>query len=112
MQVPTVTVISQAVKRLCDNIIKLAKLPDSKQRVNWTPVGEPWPLQDSFGGIDIMVRRDDAGNILPMPSILECWDNWSKMLFIKDRLVALFADTTTFPFETLWYAHLTLFMCK
>jgi hypothetical protein len=84
--------LSQAAKRLCDTYIKLARHPHLKQRARWTHVEEPWPLQDSFGGIVIPERRDSEGNPVPFPRVLEYWSSWSKMLFIKDRLVAMFAD--------------------
>ena len=92
MQVPTVTTLSQAAKRLCDNYIKIARQPDSKQRAHWTHVEEPWPLQDSFGGIVFPDRRDSEGKPVPLPRSLEYWDSWSKTLFIKDRLMAMFGD--------------------
>ena len=53
---------------------------------------EPWPLQDSFGGIVFPDRRDSEGKPVPLPRSLEYWDSWSKTMFIKDRLMAMFGD--------------------
>ncbi len=101
--------------------LKRAELPDrekakrAKQIISWTPVAKTkmkpsdtsvakikmkqsecaawplqansasWPLHDSLGGIRV------AGT---MPPIFKYWDGWSKMLFIKDRLVALIPETS------------------
>ncbi len=108
-------------KNFCHFKLKRAELPDREQAelhakkiMSWTPVAKKkmkpseasvakikmkpsecaswplqansasWPLQDNFGGIRV------AGTLPPF----KYWDGWSKMLFIKDRLVALFPETS------------------
>ncbi len=110
IQVPNMLSLLNDTHRLCDNFCQhlrqqRAELPGREQAelrakkiIDWTPVARiklkqsecaSWPLQDNFGGMRV---PGAFGSEAKMP-IFQYWEVWSKMLFIRDRLVALFPET-------------------
>ncbi len=117
LQVPSIHDILRDAGLLLRDYLKHAgahELSDAHRLAQWSLMCGPWPLRDNFGGVDVPARLDGDGNPVPFPTVvrywardnafplpivMKYWDSWSKMLFIKDGLMALFGGAMDHPVQ-------------